>query len=410
MRLFSARNTPNSAVQVTLPTDSDGFLSRECPSCARQFKVLFGEGSDQPVSHCPHCGRSGRDCWHTAPQVSYFQSVAASTVLAPEIDKLKRQLSSAQSSFLKIDLKHNIPKPPPPPLEIDNPYDIVRFPCCNETVKLHRGEKNFCIICGALYDMKFSESKRIFLSHKGVDKVQVNDFKQTLEAMGYSPWLDEDAMPAGTSLERGLLNGMQDSCAVVFFITPAFKDTGYLEAEVNYAIQEKRKKGDKFAIIALQFVDEAGNAGEIPELLKTYVWKRPKTPLEALREVLRALPVTAGAVDWREGMAGVVATPKVRSTVTELSDEAKAILQAAADGGGRVMYLKHMGGSSIQAGRKSLLPNDDARTIARWTGGLEDLQRRRFIRDLGHKGEVFEVTREGYEAVDQFGAGKVDAG
>jgi hypothetical protein len=339
-----------------------------------------------------------------------MQAVAANVALVPEIEKLKRQLSLAQNRFLKVELTHKIPEPPPPPLEVDDPYDIVRFPCCNETVKLHRQEKNFCIICGALYDMKLSDSKRIFLSHKGVDKTQVSDFKETLAAMGYSPWLDEDAMPAGTALERGLLQGMQDSCAVVFFITPAFKDTGYLETEINYAIQEKRKKGDMFAIIALQFVDEAGHAGEIPELLKSYVWKRPKTPLEALREVLRALPITTGVVDWREGVAGVVSLPQAKSTVTELSEEAKAILRAAADGGGRIKYFKYFGGSSVHAGKETLVENADPRTTAKWVGGLEDLQRRRFIKDLGHKGEVFEVTREGYEAADQFRTEKGGAG
>ena len=106
--------------------------------------------------------------------------------------------------------------------------------------------------------------------------------------MGYDPWLDEDAMPAGTPLERGLLQGMQDSCGVVFFITPSFKDEGYLETEINYAIQEKRRKEDKFAIVTLQFLDADGNVGEIPDLLKTYVWKKTKTPLEALREIVRA--------------------------------------------------------------------------------------------------------------------------
>jgi hypothetical protein len=29
------------------------------------------------------------------------------------------------------------------------------------------------------------------------------------------------------------------------------------------------------------------------------------------------------------------------------------------------------------------------------------LERRRYIKDLGYKGEVFEVTREGYEAADE---------
>jgi hypothetical protein len=389
-------------MELSFPTDSDGFLSRECPSCDQLFKVLPGQGSDQPVSHCPHCGHTGSDCWNTSAQVDYAKSVVANTLLVPEIERLRRQLG-ASSGFLKITLEHNIDKPPAPPIDADVPFDIIRFPCCNETVKLSRNETNFCIICGTPFEMKLSDSKRVFLSHKGADKAKVVDFKQSLELMGFSPWLDEDAMPAGTSLERGILQGMQDSCAVVFFITPAFKDAGYLETEVNYAIQEKRKKGDRFAIIALQFADASGKAGDIPELLKPYVWKHPKSDLEALREILRAVPVVVGTADWREGIAGVVASPKIKSTVSELSEEAKAILIAAAKAHGQIHYMKYMGGRAIQAGGKSLIPNNDPRTVALWKGGLEDLQRRRFIQDLGHKGEVFEVTREGYEAADLFG-------
>jgi hypothetical protein len=275
----------------------------------------------------------------------------------------------------------------------------VRFRCCNETVKLHRLETNFCIICGTSYEMKHSDSKRIFLSHKGVDKARVINFKQTLEGLGFSPWLDEDAMPAGTPLERGILKGMEDSCAVIFFITPSFKDVGFLESEINYAIQQKREKGDRFAIIALQFVDAAGKNGEIPALLKSYVWKRPKSELEALREIVRALPLSVGNADWREGIGGVIASPKIKSTVAELSPEAKTIL-IAAKGEGRIMHLKHLGGEIIQTGGKSLIPDDDARTIARWVGGLEDLRRRRYITDVSHKGEMFKVTREGFEAAD----------
>ena len=211
-------------------------------------------------------------------------------------------------------------------------------------------------------------------------------------------------MPAGTPLERGLLKGMQDSCGVVFFITPSFKDEGYLDTEVNYAIAEKRKKGDKFAIVALQFVDVDGNMGEIPALLKTYVWKKPKSPLEALREIIRALPVAPGIVDWRDAITGVVTVPKTKSTSTELSDEAKAILKEAAAGGGEISHLKYMGGEEIHAGNTSMIGDNGSRTIARWCGGLEDLLRRRLIKDRGHKGEVFEVTREGYEAADNLAA------
>ncbi len=139
---------------------------------------------------------------------------------------------------------------------------------------------------------------KIFLSHKGADKVMVREFKKTFAELGFDPWLDEDAMTAGTELERGILRGFTESCAAVFFITANFKDEGYLASEVDYAIAEKRKKNEHFAIITIVF-NYNGDKGSVPELLKRYVWKEPKNELDALREIIRALPVTLGHVYWR---------------------------------------------------------------------------------------------------------------
>jgi hypothetical protein len=387
-------------MQLSFPTDKDGFLSQECPSCEQRFKVRFGEGSEEPISFCPYCGYNGRDCWYTKEQISYIEAVAANRILVPEFKKLEREMKWASGGLLKIDMKTDLPKPGSPPMETDEQLETFHFSCCNETIKLTQQDRHYCIICGKEIDMNVSDAKKVFLSHKGIDKVEVTEYKNTLALLGYNPWFDEDAMPAGTPLERGLLQGMRDSCGVVFFITSSFKDEGYLETEINYAIQEKRNKGDKFAIITLQFVGADQNVGEIPDLLKTYVWKKPKTSLEALREIIRALPIAPSLVDWREGIEGVVTSPKVKFTSTELSHEAKMILKAASSADGHIMCLRHSGGQTVQVGGKQLIPDETPRTISMWVGGVEDLQRRRYIVDIGHKGEVFQVTREGYEAAD----------
>ena len=128
---------------------------------------------------------------------------------------------------------------------------------------------------------------RIFLSHKGADKVLVRNFSRTLKSLGFHPWLDEDDMPSGTSLERGLLQGLKDSCAAVFFITPNFRDEDFLATEVEHAIREERTRGDRFKIILIVFKGKGGIVGTVPELLKTKVWKTPKTQLEALREIVQ---------------------------------------------------------------------------------------------------------------------------
>jgi hypothetical protein len=140
---------------------------------------------------------------------------------------------------------------------------------------------------------------KIFLSHKGANKPLVRNFDETLRILGFDTWLDEDSMPAGTELERGILQGFKDSCAAIFFITPEFKDENYLASEIDYARMEKREKGNRFAIITLVFKDQDGNSGLVPDLLKPYVWKEPQNDLEALREIIKALPIKLESIEWK---------------------------------------------------------------------------------------------------------------
>ncbi|MFO0822821.1 MAG: toll/interleukin-1 receptor domain-containing protein [Gemmataceae bacterium] len=142
------------------------------------------------------------------------------------------------------------------------------------------------------------KSQKIFLSHKGADKPLVREYFQLLKTLGFDPWLDEDAMPAGTPLERGILQGFEDSCAAVFFLTPNYVDAGYLATEVEYAVQQRRKKGDRFQIVTIVFKDKK-KKGQVPQLLHNYVWKEPESHTAALKEILLALPVAVGPVRWK---------------------------------------------------------------------------------------------------------------
>lgn len=138
---------------------------------------------------------------------------------------------------------------------------------------------------------------KIFLSHKGADKAKIREYHSMLKLLGFDPWLDEDAMTAGANLHRSLLQGMIESCAAVFFVTPNYVDDSYIATEIDYAIEEKRKKGDRFAIITLVFASE-NQKGAVPDLLRRYVWREPANDLEAFREIVKALPVSVGPVRW----------------------------------------------------------------------------------------------------------------
>ena len=102
-------------------------------------------------------------------------------------------------------------------------------------------------------------------------------------------------MPAGANLEREVLRGFEESCAAVFFITASFKDEKYLAAEVDYAVMQKRKKEQKFAIVTLRYT----NAAAVPGLLTPYIYKDVSNDLEGFDELLKALPIELGQVRWK---------------------------------------------------------------------------------------------------------------
>lgn len=132
-----------------------------------------------------------------------------------------------------------------------------------------------------------SRPRRVFLSYKSADREVVKDFKDTLVALGYAPWMDEDQLVAGDKLHRGLLKAFNESIAAIFFITENFRDEKYLAAEIDYATNEATERED-FRIITL-ILGEKQSEIQVPSLLKQYVYKTPTSMLQALREVLKAL-------------------------------------------------------------------------------------------------------------------------
>lgn len=156
------------------------------------------------------------------------------------------------------------------------------------------------VVCFSITKEEVLETspKKVFLSHKGANKPLVREYFHLLKEIGFEPWLDEDAMVAGANLNRAILEGFQDSCAAVFFITPEFVDEDYLADEVDYAIDEKRAKKEKFSIITLALKQNEEQC-DIPKLLKKYVYKEPQSQLESFREIIRALPINSGNKQWK---------------------------------------------------------------------------------------------------------------
>jgi hypothetical protein len=85
----------------------------------------------------------------------------------------------------------------------------------------------------------------------------------------------------------------------------------------------------------------------------------------------------------------------------KLSEDASSLLkEATMDKNGIVLHLRSFDGTDIEANDKKFINNKDQREIARWTSAIEELIVNRLIVDRGNKGEIYEVTNQGYKIAD----------
>lgn len=110
-------------------------------------------------------------------------------------------------------------------------------------------------------------------------------------------------MPAGADLERSIKDGMECSRAAAFFVTPHFTDKDWFASEVDYATNEKRNKGDKFAITPPLMTSKDGRRGTILDMFEHYV--HDVKHHQMVKELLMALPIRMDRGVWK-GECGVV--------------------------------------------------------------------------------------------------------
>lgn len=98
---------------VSIPTDGEGYLGRECPECESYFKITPGTGlEDATECVCPYCGQKAEQPdFSTQAQIDYATSVVTQQVMGAVTKDLKdmarsfnRKCSGGLFS-LKMDVK-----------------------------------------------------------------------------------------------------------------------------------------------------------------------------------------------------------------------------------------------------------------------------------------------------------------
>lgn len=87
--------------------------------------------------------------------------------------------------------------------------------------------------------------------------------------------------------------------------------------------------------------------------------------------------------------------------IPELSNEAVALLrEASQDTRGVIMYGRTLRSTTLQTNGKNMISSESRRDKAIWEAALAELIANELVIERGYKGELFEVTKKGYEIVD----------
>jgi hypothetical protein len=138
-------------IEVSFPTDGDGFISQQCPKCSQRFKVRVDDDSDHSASYCPYCGSQSEEGWLTEEQQAYAMGLVTEQVVDPMLDDFTRELEQLNRPGGNISFSGSFERtvPPPKPVESEGDMQVVTFGCCNEAVKVVSTTDGLhCVICG----------------------------------------------------------------------------------------------------------------------------------------------------------------------------------------------------------------------------------------------------------------------
>jgi hypothetical protein len=87
--------------------------------------------------------------------------------------------------------------------------------------------------------------------------------------------------------------------------------------------------------------------------------------------------------------------------IPAMSDEAKTLLvEASLDRSGHILHMRFIGGITVQTNGKQFIEDNNPRSRAAWEGALEELENLDLVKTLGHKREIYQLTREGYDVAE----------
>ncbi|QHS17217.1 hypothetical protein GWK26_08720 [haloarchaeon 3A1-DGR] len=134
------------SVEVSLPSDEDGMMDRECPNCDRVFQINTEEFENGHYLNlrCPYCGWiEDSSKFSTGPQEEYTIAITMGEQ-GPQLieDILENELGDLADFSDTQPVAESIPSP-----FVDEDFDNMVCSECDFTFGIIQGESGSCPVC-----------------------------------------------------------------------------------------------------------------------------------------------------------------------------------------------------------------------------------------------------------------------
>lgn len=111
------------------------------------------------------------------------------------------------------------------------------------------------------------------------------------------------------------------------------------------------------------------------------------------------------SIRWEKKRDAFISELQSRSFEIGISSKAIELLSVACKSSNReIIKSRYLSGTSISAGRTEFIHSQDHKEVAEWEAALRELRALGLIEVMGTKGEIYEVTKAGYDFIENYNA------
>lgn len=139
--------------RISIPTDTEGYYSLECPFCKETFKALGGDIDAEETLElfCPSCGLTEHSNKFIPEEVITYAMTVAENYLKQQINKtFKKSSRKAKGNNFSLEFK-KLKEEQPIILKENENQESIELHCCNKIIKIHPDQSIdniYCPYCG----------------------------------------------------------------------------------------------------------------------------------------------------------------------------------------------------------------------------------------------------------------------